>query len=135
MAKIRVYLLTLGVLSCPFRQLVPYTRLDWIGTLNSSPVGVFPKPENCVFVPIPCELKFNEAERSGCTSALLYMTRLKLIISLVHSGPPPQRCSTGYIGKFNYCARNRLRCPRSFNITGYGNARSGAYICTTGHRR
>ncbi|GBE79890.1 Mov34-domain-containing protein [Sparassis latifolia] len=30
-----------------------------------SPVGVFPKPENCVFVPIPCELRFHEAERSG----------------------------------------------------------------------
>jgi translation initiation factor 3 subunit F len=31
----------------------------------SSPVGVFPKPENCVFVPIPCELRFHQAERSG----------------------------------------------------------------------
>jgi len=31
----------------------------------SSPVGVFPKPENCVFVPIPCELRFHGAERSG----------------------------------------------------------------------
>ncbi|KAF8580610.1 Mov34-domain-containing protein [Ramaria rubella] len=31
----------------------------------SSPVGVFPKPENCVFIPIPCELRFHEAERSG----------------------------------------------------------------------
>lgn len=31
----------------------------------SSPVGIFPKPENCVFVPIPCELRFHEAERSG----------------------------------------------------------------------
>ncbi|EJF62369.1 Mov34-domain-containing protein [Dichomitus squalens LYAD-421 SS1] len=30
-----------------------------------SPVGVNPKPENCVFVPIPCELRFNDAERSG----------------------------------------------------------------------
>ncbi|KAI0940106.1 hypothetical protein AcW1_004916 [Taiwanofungus camphoratus] len=30
-----------------------------------SPVGVFTKPENCVFVPIPCELRFNEAEHSG----------------------------------------------------------------------
>lgn len=32
---------------------------------RSSPVGVNPKPENCVFVPIPCDLRFNEAERSG----------------------------------------------------------------------
>ncbi|KAG8218524.1 Mov34-domain-containing protein [Butyriboletus roseoflavus] len=31
----------------------------------SSPVGVYSKPENCVFVPIPCELKFHESERSG----------------------------------------------------------------------
>ncbi|KAH7887518.1 Mov34-domain-containing protein [Phlebopus sp. FC_14] len=31
----------------------------------SSPVGVFPKAENCVFVPIPCDLQFHEAERSG----------------------------------------------------------------------
>ncbi|TFK64045.1 Mov34-domain-containing protein [Pluteus cervinus] len=31
----------------------------------SSPVGVFPKPENCVFVPVPVELRFHEAERSG----------------------------------------------------------------------
>ncbi|GJJ07125.1 hypothetical protein Clacol_001325 [Clathrus columnatus] len=31
----------------------------------SSPVGVSPKPENAVFIPIPCELHFHEAERSG----------------------------------------------------------------------
>ncbi|KIJ20395.1 hypothetical protein PAXINDRAFT_160964 [Paxillus involutus ATCC 200175] len=31
----------------------------------SSPVGVYPKAENCVFVPISCELKFNESERAG----------------------------------------------------------------------
>ncbi|KAF8450654.1 hypothetical protein L210DRAFT_3520968 [Boletus edulis BED1] len=31
----------------------------------SSPIGVYPKAENCVFVPIPCELKFHEFERSG----------------------------------------------------------------------
>ncbi|KAJ3547827.1 hypothetical protein NM688_g5360 [Phlebia brevispora] len=31
----------------------------------SSPVGVSPKPENAVFVPIPCALHFKEAERSG----------------------------------------------------------------------
>ncbi|KAJ4492146.1 hypothetical protein C8J55DRAFT_556581 [Lentinula edodes] len=30
-----------------------------------SPVGVFPKPENCVFVPIPVELRFRDWERSG----------------------------------------------------------------------
>ncbi|PPQ70444.1 hypothetical protein CVT26_013938 [Gymnopilus dilepis] len=31
----------------------------------SSPVGVFPKPENCVFVPVPVELRFHDAERAG----------------------------------------------------------------------
>ncbi|KAF7301960.1 Eukaryotic translation initiation factor 3 subunit F [Mycena indigotica] len=31
----------------------------------SSPVGVFPKPENCIFTPVPVRLKFDEAERSG----------------------------------------------------------------------
>ncbi|KAN0115971.1 JAB1/Mov34/MPN/PAD-1 ubiquitin protease domain containing protein [Russula decolorans] len=31
----------------------------------SSPVGVFPKPENAVFVPIPITLRANDAERSG----------------------------------------------------------------------
>lgn len=31
----------------------------------SSPVGVVPKPENCVFIPVPVELRFHDAERSG----------------------------------------------------------------------
>ncbi|KAF9077011.1 eukaryotic translation initiation factor 3 [Rhodocollybia butyracea] len=31
----------------------------------SSPVGVFPKPENCVFVPVPVELQFRDSERRG----------------------------------------------------------------------
>ncbi|KAJ7682490.1 JAB1/Mov34/MPN/PAD-1 ubiquitin protease-domain-containing protein [Mycena polygramma] len=31
----------------------------------SSPVGVFPKPENCIFVPVPVRLLFHDAERSG----------------------------------------------------------------------
>ncbi|KAF8999013.1 Mov34-domain-containing protein [Hymenopellis radicata] len=31
----------------------------------SSPVGVFPRPENCVFVPVPVQLRFHDAERSG----------------------------------------------------------------------
>ncbi|KAL1680715.1 JAB1/Mov34/MPN/PAD-1 ubiquitin protease-domain-containing protein [Schizophyllum commune] len=31
----------------------------------SSPVGVNPRPENCVFAPIPVELRFQDAERSG----------------------------------------------------------------------
>ncbi|TEB35754.1 eukaryotic translation initiation factor 3 [Coprinellus micaceus] len=32
---------------------------------TSSPVGVYPKPENCVFIPLPVELRFHDAERSG----------------------------------------------------------------------
>ena len=32
---------------------------------SSSPVGVYPKPENCVFVPVPVELRFHDAEKSG----------------------------------------------------------------------
>ncbi|KAJ7241933.1 Mov34-domain-containing protein [Mycena haematopus] len=31
----------------------------------SSPVGVFPKPENCIFVPVPVRLQFQDTERSG----------------------------------------------------------------------
>ncbi|KIY49476.1 Mov34-domain-containing protein [Fistulina hepatica ATCC 64428] len=31
----------------------------------SSPVGVSPRPENCVFVSVPLELKFQQSERSG----------------------------------------------------------------------
>ncbi|KAG8926654.1 hypothetical protein FRC03_007673 [Tulasnella sp. 419] len=31
----------------------------------SSPVGVHPKPENCTFIPVPVELRFHDAERSG----------------------------------------------------------------------
>ncbi|KAF7332374.1 Eukaryotic translation initiation factor 3 subunit F [Mycena kentingensis (nom. inval.)] len=31
----------------------------------SSPVGVFPKPENCIFTPIPVRLQLDDAERSG----------------------------------------------------------------------
>ncbi|CAE6412786.1 unnamed protein product [Rhizoctonia solani] len=31
----------------------------------SSPVGVHPKPENAVFLPVPCELRLQEAELSG----------------------------------------------------------------------
>lgn len=31
----------------------------------SSPVGLMGKPENCLFLPIPCEMKYHDAERSG----------------------------------------------------------------------
>lgn len=36
-----------------------------VKTYLASPVGVFPKPENCVFAPVPCELRYHDAERSG----------------------------------------------------------------------
>ena len=32
---------------------------------SSSPVGISPKPENCVFVPVQVELRFRETEKSG----------------------------------------------------------------------
>lgn len=41
-------------------DVIPLTEL-----YSSSPVGVSPKPENCVFVPIPVELRFSQQERSG----------------------------------------------------------------------
>ncbi|KAF8311897.1 Mov34-domain-containing protein [Clavulina sp. PMI_390] len=31
----------------------------------SAPVGVTPRSENCVFVPVPCELRFHQTERNG----------------------------------------------------------------------
>ena len=45
-------------------QIALYARSNRMA-VRRSPVGVSPKPENCVFVPIPCELRFNDAERSG----------------------------------------------------------------------
>ncbi|EJD53968.1 Mov34-domain-containing protein [Auricularia subglabra TFB-10046 SS5] len=36
-----------------------------VKTYISSPVGVFPKLENCVFVPVPCELRYHDSERAG----------------------------------------------------------------------
>ena len=53
------------------------SRLPAISHLRSSPVGVYPRPENCVFVPIPCELRFNNAERSG--RAYLHQNLLTLM--------------------------------------------------------
>jgi len=50
---------------------------------DSSPVGVFPKPENCVFVPVPCELRFHDAERSGGISPFTFKFRDSLIPLIV----------------------------------------------------
>jgi translation initiation factor 3 subunit F len=41
---------------------------------RSSPIGVFPKPENAVFVPITVTLRANDAERSGCASVSNFLT-------------------------------------------------------------
>ncbi|KAG8690023.1 hypothetical protein FRC11_014356 [Ceratobasidium sp. 423] len=38
-------------------------RMNIVGF--SSPVGVHPKPENAVFLPVPCELRLQDAELSG----------------------------------------------------------------------
>jgi hypothetical protein len=51
-------------------------------TLRSSPVGVFPKPENAVFVPIPITLRANDAERSGRASSLTAWLNVSLTYSL-----------------------------------------------------
>jgi len=44
----------------------------------SAPIGVTQRAENCAFIPIPCELKYQEAERSGIE-----------ILSSATSGPVP----------------------------------------------
>ncbi|KAH7103073.1 Mov34-domain-containing protein [Auriculariales sp. MPI-PUGE-AT-0066] len=36
-----------------------------VKTYIASPVGVFPKPENSLFVPVPCELRYHDTERAG----------------------------------------------------------------------
>ncbi|RXW24669.1 hypothetical protein EST38_g1189 [Candolleomyces aberdarensis] len=36
-----------------------------VSAFISSPVGVYPKAENCVFVPVPVDLRFHDAEKSG----------------------------------------------------------------------
>lgn len=32
----------------------------------SAPVGFTSKPGDCLFLPVPCEVKYLDAERSGC---------------------------------------------------------------------
>ncbi|KAJ7780942.1 JAB1/Mov34/MPN/PAD-1 ubiquitin protease-domain-containing protein [Mycena metata] len=51
----------------------------------SSPVGVFPKPENCIFVPVPVRLQFQDAERSG----LDLLTQTALAPTLTTPQPTP----------------------------------------------
>jgi hypothetical protein len=33
---------------------------------NSAPVGFSSKPGDCLFLSVPCEVKYLDAERSGC---------------------------------------------------------------------
>lgn len=57
---------------------------------HSLPVGVNPRPENCVFLPIPCELRFQDAERSGCMLINLDLTCHRtntLLVSLLSNSP------------------------------------------------
>ncbi|KAE9409951.1 Mov34-domain-containing protein [Gymnopus androsaceus JB14] len=55
----------------------------------SSPVGVFPKPENCVFVPVPVELRFRDSERSGAlppsplTDIDILQSTLQNVVSMI----------------------------------------------------
>jgi translation initiation factor 3 subunit F len=53
------HILGIPICSCVVSQLLRF---------HSSPVGVYPKPENAVFVPIAVTLRTNDAERSGCAS-------------------------------------------------------------------
>lgn len=48
-------------------------------------MGVHPKPENCVFTPIPCDLRFNDAERSGCAFSRLRLCFRFELRSHLHS--------------------------------------------------
>lgn len=37
-----------------------------IGIFFSAPVGFSTNPGDCLFLPVPCEVKYLDAERSGC---------------------------------------------------------------------
>lgn len=89
-AGVRAYVRYAGVLIL-FR---PFPRISSIFSQCSSPVGVMPKAENCVFVPVPVELQFlHEAERSGCTfqSILFIVTYLwvKTVDLLINASESP----------------------------------------------
>ncbi|KAJ7044632.1 JAB1/Mov34/MPN/PAD-1 ubiquitin protease-domain-containing protein [Mycena alexandri] len=60
-------------------------RYDTERDLLSSPVGVFPKPENCIFVPVPVRLQFQDAERSG----LDLLTQTAIAPTLTTPQPTP----------------------------------------------
>ena len=50
------------------------TAVHLLLPLDSSPVGISPKPENCVFVPVPVELRFRDTEKSGRESQFPVMS-------------------------------------------------------------
>ncbi|KAG9019464.1 hypothetical protein FRB90_001938 [Tulasnella sp. 427] len=54
----------------PAIHVVVNTGVQKVGELGvkafiSAPIGVTPRSENCAFIPIPCDLKFGQSERSG----------------------------------------------------------------------
>lgn len=59
---------------------------------------MFPKPENCVFVPVPVELRFHDAERSG-SKLIMSVSRpsissLRLVDLLLKTLSSPNSTST-----------------------------------------
>lgn len=76
---------------CQVRSRLPQALRKFLIYFFSSPVGVFPKPENCVFVPVPCELRFHQAERSGIdlltqsSSSPFPTTDLEILERSIHS--------------------------------------------------
>ncbi|CAG8456705.1 5510_t:CDS:2 [Gigaspora rosea] len=40
-------------------------KLLGVKTYVSAPIGISAKPENCLFLPVPCDVKYFDAERSG----------------------------------------------------------------------
>lgn len=50
----------------------------------SAPVGFSTKPGDCMYLPVPCEIKYLDAERSGCKFYLFQWIESRLtFLSLV----------------------------------------------------
>lgn len=72
--QIWVFVLILGKkkeLSC--RKNV--SEYSLIGIFFSAPVGFSTNPGDCLFLPVPCEVKYLDAERSGCKFFFIEMLK------------------------------------------------------------
>ncbi|CAG8777638.1 19061_t:CDS:2, partial [Racocetra fulgida] len=60
-------------------------KLLGVKTYVSAPIGISAKPENCLFLPVPCDVKYFDAERSGhrSTSLISDMDNLEKTILVV----------------------------------------------------